>query len=303
MRYGVIYIKICPKEGTPGDWIKYCQIISATPKSFQLNAKEIAEDINVRYSEDIVIPMDIDVHPGCTTTAESVKVIAEDMYGQFCEMVERQGIPNSVRCVYSIGELEKVDVDSTHHLLAYPVMVKIGRFLDESDEPGIFELDELDKISESIEEMEEDAEDIMQELKDEGFKIGVERDVSTPVYSGSLAIRIDRPYGSPAREIPGLPPPPGGFYPGDIFAWKEVKDAVIRLNDWYYSHTDGSHLPGINSEISNKLTNMGIKVNRNSPFRLFSGGTEFGIGWHKPEDFEMLSDTITFTGLTIVIVL
>ena len=143
MRYGVIYIKICPKEGTPGDWIKYCQIISATPKSFQLNAKEIADDINVRYSNDIVIPMDIDVHPGCTTTPESVKEIATDMYNQFCELVERQGIPNSVRCVYSIGEMEKVDVDSTHHLPAYPVMVKVGHFLDESDDPGIFELDEL----------------------------------------------------------------------------------------------------------------------------------------------------------------
>ena len=42
MEYGVIYIKICPKEGTPGEWIKYCQILSATPKSFQQNAEDIA---------------------------------------------------------------------------------------------------------------------------------------------------------------------------------------------------------------------------------------------------------------------
>ena len=143
MRYGVIYIKICPKEGTPGEWIKHCHILSSTPKSFQQNVVIIANDINSKYSEDIVIPMDIDVHPGCTTVPESVKEIAEDMYSQLCEMVERQGIPNSVRCVYSIGEMEKVDVDSTHHLPAYPVMVKVGHFLDESDDPGIFELDEI----------------------------------------------------------------------------------------------------------------------------------------------------------------
>ena len=143
MRYGVIYIKICPKEGTPGDWIKYCHFLSETPKSFQQNVEIIANDINSKYSDEIVIPMDVDVHPGCTTTPEGVKVVAEDMYKQYSELCERQGIPNSVRCVYSIGEMEKVNVDSTHYLLHYPVMVKICRFLDESDEPGIFELEEL----------------------------------------------------------------------------------------------------------------------------------------------------------------
>ena len=140
MEYGVIYIKICPKDGTPGEWIKYCQVISGTPKSFQKNSEEIANDINTKYSDDIVIPMDIDVHPGCTTTPEKVDEIAQDMYNQFCELAERQGIPNSIRCVYSIGELENVDKESTHHLISYPVMTKIGRFLDESDEPGIYKI-------------------------------------------------------------------------------------------------------------------------------------------------------------------
>ena len=140
MKYGVIYIKICPKDGTTGDWIKYCRILSDTPKSFQNNSKEIANDINTKYSDDIVIPMDIDVHPVCTTTQEKVDEIAQDMYNQFCELAERQGIPNSIRCVYSIGELDNVDKESTNLLLAYPVMIKIGRFLDGSDEPGIFKI-------------------------------------------------------------------------------------------------------------------------------------------------------------------
>lgn len=140
MEYGVIYIKICPPKGHPGEWIKYCHIFSATPKSFQKNAEDIANDINTKYSDSIVIPMDIDVHPGCTTTPESVEEIATDMYNQFCELVERQGIPNSVRCVYSVGELRNVDVDSTHHLGNDEIMVKVGRFLDESDEPGIYKI-------------------------------------------------------------------------------------------------------------------------------------------------------------------
>lgn len=140
MEYGVIYIKICPPKGHPGEWIKYCHILSATPKSFQQNVEGIANDINTKYSDSIVIPMDIDVHPGCTTTPESVEEVATDMYNQFCELVERQGIPNSVRCVYSVGELRNVDVDSTHHLGNDEVMVKVGRYLDESDEPGLFRI-------------------------------------------------------------------------------------------------------------------------------------------------------------------
>ena len=302
MRYGVIYIKICPKEGTPGDWIKYCHILSATPKSFQINAKEIADDINSRYSDDIVIPMDIDVHPGCTTTPESVKTVAEDMYGQFCEMVGRQGIPNSVRCVYSVGEMEKVDVDSTHHLPAYPVMVKVGHFLDESDEPGIFGLEEQTPIMESMEELEDDVSDIMRELEDEGFIISFERlDAGDwDKKHAYLELNITRPWDSPRRKIPGLPDPPGGLYPGRIFAWKEVKDAVIRLCDWYYSHSDRDYSPGISGGISGELQKLGVKVETKSPFRMFTGGTEFGIGWHSPEDFDGIGDAITFNNLRIV---
>ena len=62
------------------------------------------------------------------------------MYNQFCELAERQGIPNSVRCVYSVGELININVDSIHHLGNDEVMVKVERFLDESDEPGIYKI-------------------------------------------------------------------------------------------------------------------------------------------------------------------
>jgi hypothetical protein len=139
MEYGVIYTKICPKDGTPGDWIKYCHFLSETPKSFQENVATITEDINTRFKDDIVIPMDEDVHPGCTTKPEKVREIAEEMHRLYSEMCERQGIPNTVRTVYTIGELDNVDKESTHYLHG-ETMVKLGRFLDESDETGIYEI-------------------------------------------------------------------------------------------------------------------------------------------------------------------
>ena len=289
MRYGIVYIKICPKEGTPGDWIKYCHLLSATPMSFQKNVSEIAADINFRYMDDIVIPMDVDVHPGCVTKPERVKEIAEEMYSKFSEMAERQGIPNSIRCVYSVGEMEKVDYDSAHYLPAYPVMVEVGRFLDSSDEPGIFGL-EGSSVNES-----------MEELEDEGFIISFEH-LNAGDWDNkhsNLELNITRPWNSPGRKIPGLPDPPGGLYPGRIFAWKEVKDAVIRLCDWYYSHSDRDYSPGISGGISGELQKLGVKVETKSPFRMFTGGTEFGIGWHSPEDFDGIGDAITFNNLRI----
>jgi len=88
MEYGIIYIKICPPKGSPGEWIKYCHVFSSTPKSFQENVREIANNINTKHQEDIIIPMDITVHPGCTTTSESVEEIATDMYNQFLDLSE-----------------------------------------------------------------------------------------------------------------------------------------------------------------------------------------------------------------------
>lgn len=140
MEYGVIYIKICPPKGHPGEWIKYCHIFSSTPKSFQENVKQIANDINSKYQSDIFIPMDITIHPGCTTTDESVEMIATDIYNQFCELSERQGLGDYIRCVYSVGELSNIDVESTHELGNDEVMVNLGTYLDESDEPGLFRI-------------------------------------------------------------------------------------------------------------------------------------------------------------------
>lgn len=139
MEYGVIYTKICPKDGVPGDWIKYCHFLSETPKSFQDNVREIVADINTRFADDIVIPMDEDVHPGCTTRPDRVREVAEEMHRQYSELCERQGIPDTVRTAFNVGEIENVDKETTHHLIGQ-TMTKLGRFLDESDEPGIYEV-------------------------------------------------------------------------------------------------------------------------------------------------------------------
>ena len=41
---------------------------------------------------------------------------------------------------WGIGEMENVNYISTHDLPAYPIMVKVGRFLDSSKKAGIYKV-------------------------------------------------------------------------------------------------------------------------------------------------------------------
>lgn len=150
MNCGVIYIKVLVPKGHPSEWIRYCYIFSMLPKSLQENIKHIANDINTKYSEDIIIPMDIHLHPGCVTKPELVESVATDMYNQFLELCVRQGFPDCVRCVYSIGVLSDIEYDSLHHVAhidqrsgpggSDEIMIKLGRYLDEYNDSGLFRI-------------------------------------------------------------------------------------------------------------------------------------------------------------------
>lgn len=140
MDYGIIYIKICPKRGYSGEWIKYCHMVENMPKLVQERIKILSQKINTM--EGIVIPMDEMIHPGCTTTPDAVEEIAKAMYNGYVDVFQGQLAGNNfVRCVYTIGELDftnhNKNVTSTHNILS-PIMVYLGRQLDSSEEPGIF---------------------------------------------------------------------------------------------------------------------------------------------------------------------
>jgi len=97
-------------------------------------------------------------------------------------------------------------------------------------------------------------------------------------------------------KIPGAPTPPGSGYPANLFLWFEIKDTIIRLCEYVYSETDLE--PIENKPFQQWYLQQGHFAK--SPFRMKNGGTEFGIGWHKAEDFT-LGDFISFTGLKLII--
>lgn len=163
------------------------------------------------------------------------------------------------------------------------------------------------KLFESnIDDFEDNIKDILLELEDAGLQIEIDRtrkDKENSSIKGSsdifIEVRIMRPFGAPDRVVPGVSQPPSGKYPGNLFFWYEVKDAIIRLNDWYYEYSGNEWTPGISGKTAQELAKIGIKYNTNSPFRMFNAGIEFGIGWYKPEDFDHIGDFISFDRLRI----
>lgn len=179
------------------------------------------------------------------------------------------------------------------------------------------------KLFESrIQDLEDDVHDILIELEDEGLQIEMSRiskDVEDDMRRGQgtsvlrtdvfLEVRILKPWNSPDREMPNLPSAAlarrllqnhgflwGGKYPllrqelqGNLFFWFEIKDAIIRLTEWYYSQS-----------IHKPIDKKDKQFKEDSPLRFFNSGIEFGVGWSKEEDFP-LDDLISFTSLRIEI--
>jgi hypothetical protein len=98
------------------------------------------------------------------------------------------------------------------------------------------------------------------------------------------------------REIPGAPTPPGSGYSANLFLWFEIKDTIISLCEYVYKE---SGLEPIENRHFQQWYLQQEHFSK-SPFRMKNGGTEFGVGWHKAEDFT-LGDFISFTGLKLII--
>ena len=158
------------------------------------------------------------------------------------------------------------------------------------------------KIFESIDDIEDTTKDLLVELEDDGLQIEISRarkdvDIDIERYLNTtrtdvyLEVRILRPWGSPDREMPDLPTPPGGKYPGNLFFWFEIKDVITRLTEWYYSQT-------IYDPIA-KNPNLYRWEKDESPLRFFGSGIEMFFGFKNQKDFDGVGDLISFTNFRI----
>lgn len=136
---GSIYIKLIPSDKNLR-FIKYCHIIKSLPLLFQNEVEYISSYINNKYSEQLIVPMGIDVHPGCIVKHEYVSIISKDIYDKYVDMMKKFTPYDCVRCVYTIGDVHNPYNSNNIHTSYGESLIKLGRYLDSSDELGIFKI-------------------------------------------------------------------------------------------------------------------------------------------------------------------
>lgn len=142
--YGILYAHAGFPKGSKYEWLNYCAMTNILPKDMQKEIKELSDDINLRYKDVIIVPMDNRIVPGCVTVPEAIEEVANEIY-KGMQSIFKKFIDNKdcVRLVYSIGQVHQKRMEETtsaHEIGSYPVMVKVGRFLSSSTKPGIFKV-------------------------------------------------------------------------------------------------------------------------------------------------------------------
>ena len=153
--YGILYAKVVLPENHKHRWLSHCGMgVEILPKDLKKELISLVNRINTEYKDVIVIPMDKRIMPGCTTLPEAIDEVAKSIFDGMNQMIEKlTGEKNTIRLVYGVGELEEdwiENVESTHYIGGYPIMVKIGHFLDYGPsgkksgtfcyEPGLFKV-------------------------------------------------------------------------------------------------------------------------------------------------------------------
>ena len=141
MEYGIFYLKTVFPKGHRLEWLNYLHISKYMPKDLSDELNLLVSEINSK--DGIIIRMDKGVDPGCVTTSEIIEEVSNEVYNRFCDIFEKltsDNVKDCIRLVWGIGEMENINYKSTHYLPAYPIVIKVGRFLDSSKKPGIFKV-------------------------------------------------------------------------------------------------------------------------------------------------------------------
>lgn len=153
--YSLIYAKPVFPKGHRLEWLTHCYITNILPKDLQFEIKSLSDRINLEFKDDIVIPMDNRINPGCVTTPESCDVISKEIFDGMNNIFKKlTGDDNIIRLVYGIDEMDEKwisTVTTAHEIGNCKLTVTIGHFLDYGPAgktsgkndytPGIFKID------------------------------------------------------------------------------------------------------------------------------------------------------------------
>lgn len=150
IEYGVLYGKPLFKKDSKYVWLNYS--FGQLPYDLSDRIKSLIKEINTKYSEEIIIPLDYNTKPGIVCKSEVIEEIANLVYNGFNEIFN--DLINEEDCylvVWSIGELDTKEelirqgtrikkIPTLHNLNTYDVIVNVGRTLDSTKNPGVYKV-------------------------------------------------------------------------------------------------------------------------------------------------------------------
>lgn len=139
MECGLIYVKIIPKS-PKAEWIQYCHLFESLPQVLQLDLMSVISRINEKYQDEMISPLFDNVHPGCIVKLESVDKIAKELYERYDDLMSELLDEHCIRLVCSVGEVENPNREVNTHHSSGNGLVRLGRFLDFSNDIGIFRI-------------------------------------------------------------------------------------------------------------------------------------------------------------------
>jgi hypothetical protein len=138
---GILYLKPAFPREHPLHWLSHCAMTEMLPKKISIPLKKLVDRLNLEYKDDLIIPIDYRIIPGCVSKPEKIEEIVERIYVEFVSMFEDLGIENpKIRVCYTISDIPEKSImgkKSAHYIGSYPAMIRLGHGLDQSSVDGI----------------------------------------------------------------------------------------------------------------------------------------------------------------------
>lgn len=142
-KYGIIYIQVSLPKSHGMSWLRWCNSPNLLPEAVRNELFEVIRGLNNKWREEMVIPLDESPLTTCLTKPGRTLEIAEDVYDKFNAFIAKYSqVEDNLRIVWTEAELP-VSVEerpSAHMLGNFPGPIRVGRFLEEGEEVGIFEV-------------------------------------------------------------------------------------------------------------------------------------------------------------------
>lgn len=141
--YGIIYCQVCLPKDHGLSWLRWCNSPGMLPEFARTELFSVIESLNLRWQDWLVISLDLSPMPTCLVKPGRTAEIAQDIYEKLNEFIAKYSdLEDNIRIVWTECLLPEIveERPSAHQIGNYAGPVRVGKFLEDGDEVGIFKV-------------------------------------------------------------------------------------------------------------------------------------------------------------------